>query len=825
MGNQLQIEHMPETIEEGKEVRAMSHRTRNRHSPNTNTPSLANRWFYILPDNVGKGILASYSRFLVMTMVIFTPIWFRASAADAVPTISTGSPAEIASSVIEWPRVMPFQGGELRVYHPHVESLKGNRMTFRAAFSMTTAAEGTPTFGVVWISGRAVIDRENRTIALSDQTVTKVHLPAASAEEEAKISSVVTETVKGLDPTLSLDRILTTLNEAERDQQVEAKLNATPPAIIVDEHRAMLLYIDGDTHMAPIAGSRFERIMNTPYPVVRDPRDASCWLLYGGRWYTAPVVTGPWTPAVQVKEEVSSLAPILEGVPGNGVAEPLSESVDIIVSQIPAELISIDGPPTYDPIQGTSLLAVTNSDNDLFEVTTNQQHYVLLNGRWFHTGDLAHGAWDQVPHGALPLDFANIPPNSLYADILAHVPGTPEATEAVLDAHVPQTAEVKRDATIQVTYAGDPQFRPIASTSLSYAVNSPMDVIKVADNDYYCCYQGVWYRASFPNGPWLVSTSRPTDINTIPPDNPLYNDRYVNIYDSTPEYVDVGYTPGYLGSYEDDGCVVWGTGFNYNGWWGGGYIARPCTWGFGMCYNPWSGHWGVGAHGDQGGRHGGFGFDHDHGGWWGPGGFHPVLPFREATDRQGTHIPSSEMRSDAQFSDQRHADNLYRTNANRDRVLPQSISRTFNHAAPEQRLSAPGQTHDPGRIMSSHEGDVYKHDGNAWQQWQHEGWKPLPSEERHEAPQAVRGRQAIAPAHDETAQHVQESPRPQAPSRSEQLNRQMHFENRGVQRAAQFQHYRSSTSGSFRSSGGGFRGGGGGLRGGGGGSRGGGGHR
>jgi hypothetical protein len=38
----------------------------------------------------------------------------------------------------------------------------------------------------------------------------------------------------------------------------------------------------------------------------------------------------------------------------------------------------------------------------------------------------------------------------------------------------------------------------------------------------------------------------------------------VKIYDSTPAYVFVGYTPGYMGTIvSSDGVVVYGTGYSY----------------------------------------------------------------------------------------------------------------------------------------------------------------------------------------------------------------------------------------------------------------------
>ena len=723
----------------------------------------------------------------VRTLLLILSAWMcacllpRAWSADA--------PAAVATAV-EWPLVALSQDGTLRLYHPHVESLTGNRITARAAFSLTAPGASEPTFGVVWLAARADIDRDTRAIHLSDEQATRVRLPGLGAADETAITGHVTGLVKGLDLTLSLDRILAALGVAERDNAAVATLNASPPTIIVTDHRALLLSIDGEPKVAPIPGSRFERIVNTPYLVARDPATGACWLLYGGRWYSAPAIGGHWQAVATVSDELRTLAGMLDGSGGDPLATPIGEPLAIVVATGPAELISTDGPPVYEPITGTTLLAVTNTDNDLFQDTTTQQHYVLLNGRWFRTGALGAGTWQAVPAGSLPQDFSRIPPQSDYGTILAHVAGTPAAEEAALDASIPQTAAVARTATISVTYDGDPQWQPIANTQLSYAVNSPMAVIKVAADDYYCCYQGVWYRAPSPVGPWTVATRRPPGISSIPPENPLYNVQYVYVYDSTPDYVYVGYTPGYLGCYVVDGCVVWGTGFWYPGWWGTWYYPGFRTWGFGMIYNPWTGHWGVGPHHGLGGRNGGF--DHIRGGWWGPGGFRPALILRQPTDSHGNPRPAT--------SPEAHGiagsaySNVYRSSENQGRILPNSIGREPVHTLVPPRPGVDAGAREEDHLQPGRDGDVFRRSGDGWQQWQREGWTPLPAER----PAVER---AAPPARSTPAEPVA------PPSRVQQLYQQQHYEERGNQRYEQYQQYRSSPPSSIRpsSTGGGGR--------------------
>ena len=174
------------------------------------------------------------------------------------------------------------------------------------------------------------------------------------------------------------------------------------------------------------------------------------------------------------------------------------------------------------------------------------------------------------------------------------------AEDAVLDAQVPQTAAVALGpADVDVAYDGEPEFEPVAGTDLEYATNTGAAVLQ-SDRQYYLVEDGVWYVSDTPNGPWQVSAYRPATVNAIPPTSPVYNVKYVYIYDRTPDVVYVGYTPGYLGSYVYYNTVVYGTGWYYRPWVTPYYYyPRPSTWGYHVSYNPWYG-WGFGLSWDWG---------------------------------------------------------------------------------------------------------------------------------------------------------------------------------------------------------------------------------
>ena len=91
--------------------------------------------------------------------------------------------------------------------------------------------------------------------------------------------------------------------------------------------------------------------------------------------------------------------------------------------------------------------------------------------------------------------------------MLASVPGTVQAAEAVLLAQVPQTARVSKTMVKapDVAYAGTPEFQPIAQTTVARATNTDKDIIKVGDL-YYMCFQGVWFMS--PGGDGAVGSDR-----------------------------------------------------------------------------------------------------------------------------------------------------------------------------------------------------------------------------------------------------------------------------------------------------------------------------
>ena len=140
--------------------------------------------------------------------------------------------------------------------------------------------------------------------------------------------------------------------------------------------------------------------------------------------------------------------------------------------------------------------------------TRTQQFYTLLAGRWFRAKSL-EGSWEWVPGEKLPRDFSRIAPESAKGHVLASIPGTEQAREAVIADQIPQTATVRRsEARLDVHYDGEPQFQPIEGTQMEYAVNTSSEVIHARDATTQCSTaSGSW--PIRPLGPWSVADMIP----------------------------------------------------------------------------------------------------------------------------------------------------------------------------------------------------------------------------------------------------------------------------------------------------------------------------
>ena len=525
-----------------------------------------------------------------------------------------------ANEVKNWPREITSEEGKITIFQPEVESFTDDKMVCRSAVMVELKNQSSPAFGAIWFKSRLATDRDNRTVTLLDLNIEAYKFPDFEDEEVEKINSYVEQEVPQWEMVMSLDEILTSLEYSEKEFNSSEQLNNKAPEIIFKTTPTALISIDGEPIWTAIDYSDFDYVANSPFFILRQQSTGNYYLKGGSNWYTSTNLYSDWSLTTSIPKALETLDSANDT---DDSTEETTEPSEIIIKTTPAELLVSNGSPQYSSVENTSLLYMSNTDEDIILNIKTQEYYVLISGRWYKSKDLNGNNWTFVAPDSLPEDFAEIPEHSPVKNVRSSVSGTQEAKEAVLETQIPQTAEVSRaSASLEVAYDGDPIFEPIDQTGIYYAINTNQSVLLI-DNVYYCCDDAVWFQSNSPTGGWVVAVSVPNIIMSIPPSYPVYNLRYVRIYGYTPDVVYVGYLQGYVQNYIYHGCVFYGTGYRYDPWYSTYYFPRPLTYGFGAHYNPYSG-WGF----SYGVYFGGFGWI-DYGiryrsyyaGYWGPSGY------------------------------------------------------------------------------------------------------------------------------------------------------------------------------------------------------------
>ncbi|KAA1194620.1 carbohydrate-binding family V/XII [Pseudohalioglobus sediminis] len=645
--------------------------------------------------------------------------------------------SSLHARALEWPQEVSAAEGTIIVYQPQPEAFKGNQLSGRAAMALVPKSGGEQIFGTFWFTARVDSDTDDDNALVRDLRVTQVRWPESRDAGEQRFTAIVEAAIPEAGFVISRERLAASLATAELETRSLEKLNNDPPQILFREQLAVLLSYDGKPRYADIENSNYQRVVNAPIAVVR-AGNGKHYVTNGKLWYQADSAMGPWTATSSPPADLVKAMPAPEGDLPNWPTPP-----EIVVATEPTELIVTDGAPEWTPLAGGEVLYVTNTESPWLRNLSTGNMYLLLSGRWFRAKNTS-GPWTFVPADELPAAFADIPPASDIGGLRTSVAGTPEAEDAVLDAQIPQTAAISRDTTLQVAYEGTPRFEDIPGTSVAYAVNTGTQVLRV-DGKYYAVDNGVWFTAARATGPWAVADSIPSDeIKKIPPSSPVYNTTYVNVYESTPEIVYVGYTPGYLWSFPYYGVPVYGSGWYYRPYPGPWYYPRPPTWGFNVGYNPWTG-WSFGLSWSSGffnfGVSWGGGYYHGHHhGWYGGGGYRGPVVINTGYINIGNNINVGNRvdfgdrinRNDIDLNrDGQRRDNLYNRAENRDRKAdPSLVKRDLKRATSNSKLK--------NNVYADRDGRVLKHEDNQWQSRDKGGWKQDPELNRPATREATR---------------------------------------------------------------------------------------
>ena len=257
------------------------------------------------------------------------------------------------------------------------------------------------------------------------------------------------------------------------------------------------------TSTAIRSGVRFENndlrfAVNTNWDLFEHRPSKTFYLRHETSWLKATGVSGPWTAAGTLPASFAKLPAddnwkeVRAALPGREVA----------ASALPTRVRQHDA-GRVDPAArraavragaaARKLLWVRNTESDVFRLGHDRAG-VLPGRRALVLRARLRRARGRLPRSRCPPTSRKIPLEHERSRVLASVPGTVQAAEAVLLAQVPQTARVsKKDGQgAGRGLSGRARVPADRRPRVARATNTDKDIFKVGDL-YYMCFQGVWF--------------------------------------------------------------------------------------------------------------------------------------------------------------------------------------------------------------------------------------------------------------------------------------------------------------------------------------------
>lgn len=130
-----------------------------------------------------------------------------------------------------WPRELQTREGTVVIYQPQLESLEGDVLKGRAAFSLRVKKDDEPEFGALWFSSKVAIDRDHRIANVSNTKIGLATLSESTDTEKKELAQAIEEKVSAGEMSLSLDRLIAALNATDQERKEAAELRTAPPSL------------------------------------------------------------------------------------------------------------------------------------------------------------------------------------------------------------------------------------------------------------------------------------------------------------------------------------------------------------------------------------------------------------------------------------------------------------------------------------------------------------------------------------------------------------------------------------------------------------------
>ena len=303
-----------------------------------------------------------------------------------------------------------------------------------------------------------------RLVSFTPLKVAEAKFPTLDRDTTREVVTQITAGIPDYERVIALDRVLAYVDTSQIIPKNVEGVKADPPTIFFSTGPAVLVNFDGDPIWSPIKDNDLKFAVNTNWDLFEHAPTKT--LLPAPRPVVAEghgregAVDAGRPAAGQLLEAAGRRQ--LEGREGRaarqearrqGRADGLRQH-DAGRDAPPARATELPAGERHD-----DLLWVQNTESDVFRLGRTGPVYYLVAGRWFSAPDFT-GPWTFATP-KLPADFKKIPLEHPRSRVLASVPGTPQAAEAVLLAQVPQTARVNKKElkAPEVAYQGDPEVR------------------------------------------------------------------------------------------------------------------------------------------------------------------------------------------------------------------------------------------------------------------------------------------------------------------------------------------------------------------------------
>jgi hypothetical protein len=462
-----------------------------------------------------------------------------------------------------WPQVSLADGTTFVLYSPQFTSIVGVQGSARAAFSAAREGEA-PVYGSVTFTASLDNDLSSGLIHVSDMLVQGA--VRADGKDPSSTVAVLQRMLMGANFTVQRSAVLENMDLAAMRGAASA-LAMTPPAVRVVDHAAVALVLDGPPVLRGIAPG-LGVAMNTPSLLAFESTTQSWFTRVGtSTWLRSTSWKGPFVPGSGPAADAARAIEAVLPTRAPGVAPPPAPAPgqvpEVVVLTQPTVLVAIDGGPDLVQV-ADGIYGVRNAGCDLFTSADGNTWWLLASGRWFTTGNLMAGPWTRLDPASLPTAFARLDPKGSWGHVLASVPGTLSAKDAVYQQSIPHVATLDRAKARSMAkvawIGGAPRFMPIDGTSLTLAANATAPVVQ-CNASYFLCTDGAWCVAQAPTGPWDLCDAVPESIYAIPASSPAYGTTFVRVVNATPQSVTFAFTAGYANSFIDGGVVCYGTGF------------------------------------------------------------------------------------------------------------------------------------------------------------------------------------------------------------------------------------------------------------------------